>query len=105
MNSNETRLLATDCPWQGVFRGIRVLGGQRRHGHRRHLFASARPYLPEDQSALREYSDLIRQDFETYVTEVSGYFRCLDAERARVFSEAQDVTRDYQTLVETVSQD
>lgn len=65
----------------------------------------SRPYLPEDQSALREYADLIRQDFETYVTEISGYFRCLDAERARVFSEAQDVTRDYQTLVETVSQD
>ena len=65
----------------------------------------SRPYLPEGRSALREYADLIRQDFETYVTEVSAYFRCLDAERARVFSEAQDVTRDYQTFVETVSQD
>ena len=68
-------------------------------------FPPSRPYLPEDQSAIREYVDLIRQDFETYVTEVSDYFRCLDVERARAFSEAQEVTRDYQTLVETVPGD
>ena len=49
-----------------------------------------------------EYADLIRQDFETYLAQVQGYFRCLDAERSRAFGEAQEVSEEYGRFVETV---
>lgn len=66
--------------------------------------APVRPYLPEDQQSVREYADLLRQDFELYVLDVSQYFRCLDSERARAFEEAQEVTADYQRLMEVTGQ-
>jgi hypothetical protein len=44
---------------------------------------------------MRAYADLIRADFEVYVTDVQDYFRCLDAERARAFTEAREVSEDY----------
>lgn len=66
--------------------------------------APVRPYLPEEQQTVREYADLLRQDFELYVLDVSQYFRCLDQERARAFEEAQEVTIDYQRLMELTGQ-
>ena len=54
-----------------------------------------RPFLPADPEDARIYADLIRSDFEGYITAVQDYFRCLDAERARAFSEAQEVSQDY----------
>lgn len=54
-----------------------------------------RPWLPSDLNDVRAYADLIRADFEGYISAVQEYFRCLDAERARAFSEAQEVSQDY----------
>ena len=51
--------------------------------------------LPFDLDTSRAYADLIREDFEGYISAVQEYFRCLDAERARAFSEAQEVSQDY----------
>lgn len=44
---------------------------------------------------MRIYSDLIREDFESYIADVQGYFRCIDEERAETFSEAREVSEDY----------
>ena len=57
--------------------------------------APERPWLPSEAADIRAYADLIREDFESYIGEVQDYFRCLDAERARAFLEAQDVSQDY----------
>jgi hypothetical protein len=54
-----------------------------------------RPWLPSDATDVRAYADLIREDFESYIADVQDYFRCLDAERARAFLEAQEVSQDY----------
>jgi hypothetical protein len=54
-----------------------------------------RPYAPHDPATAREYADLIREDFETYLSDIQVYFRCLDLERARAFREAQEVTQEY----------
>ena len=54
-----------------------------------------RPFLPADPEDARAYADLIRSDFENYISAVQNYFRCLDAERARAFTEAQEVSQDY----------
>lgn len=58
-------------------------------------FAPARPFVPSDIQDVRRYADLLRKDFETYLTEVQEYFRCLDAERARAFAEAEEVAQEY----------
>lgn len=62
--------------------------------------APERPYLPEEPEVVREYADLLRADFETYIGNIQQYFHCLEAERQRAFLEAQEVTRDYGRLVE-----
>lgn len=54
-----------------------------------------RPFVPSDPEAVKEFRDLIRQDFEQYIRDVQFYFVCLDGERARVFEEAQEVSEDY----------
>lgn len=61
-----------------------------------------RPFLPASQEDMRAYADLIRQDFEAYIANVQGYFRCLDAERARAFAEAREVSEDYGRFVSAV---
>ncbi|MDK3075550.1 hypothetical protein QO034_20975 [Sedimentitalea sp. JM2-8] len=62
--------------------------------------APERPFLPERPEDIREYTDLLRSDFEGYIANIQEYFRCLDAERQRAFHEAQEVSRDYGRLVE-----
>jgi hypothetical protein len=62
--------------------------------------APDRPFLPNDRASVLEYSDLIRTDFETYINLAQDYFRCLDAERARAFVEAQEVSEDYRRFVD-----
>ena len=42
-----------------------------------------------------EYRDLIGRDFETYITAIQAYFRCLEDERARAFEEAREVSEEY----------
>lgn len=57
--------------------------------------APERPFLPQSREDMRFYADLLRRDFETYIIEVQVYFRCLDAERARAFDEAREVSEQY----------
>ena len=61
-----------------------------------------RPFLPQSQEDMRAYADLIRGDFESYFADVQEYFRCLDAERARAFLEAREVSEDYGRFVRIV---
>lgn len=65
----------------------------------------ARPYVPSDPRVVRDYADIIRQDFELYFQDIQTYFVCLDAERVRAFDEARDVTEAYQRLLEGVDAD
>ena len=58
-------------------------------------FAPPRPFLPSDSRAILDYEDIIRQDFENYISDIQSYFRCLDGERARAFEEAREVSEDY----------
>nr|WP_223814409.1 MULTISPECIES: hypothetical protein [Paracoccaceae] len=55
--------------------------------------------MPQSQDDMRTYADLIRGDFEAYIADVQDYFRCVDEERARVFSEARDVSEDYERFL------
>lgn len=57
--------------------------------------APTRPFVPGDSQAAKDYADIIRQDFEDYISNIQGYFRCLEAERARAFEEAREVSEDY----------
>ncbi|MFV1630805.1 hypothetical protein VWY41_01635 [Phaeobacter sp. JH20_18] len=66
--------------------------------------APSRPFVPSDPQAAREYEDLIRQDFEDYITNVQDYFRCMEGERARAFTEAQEVSQEYGRFVEMMAQ-
>ena len=59
-----------------------------------------RPFLPQSQEDMRAHADLLRSDFEGYIADIQDYFRCLDAERARAFQEAREVSEDYGRLVE-----
>ncbi len=61
-----------------------------------------RPFLPQSPEDVRSYAELIRADFESYITDVQEYFLCLDVERARAFAEAQEVSEDYGRFVKTV---
>ena len=75
---------------------IFVLSGQMASA----CIAPDRPFLPESPDDVREYADLLRADFEGYIADIQDYFRCLDAERARAFQEAREVSEDYGRLVE-----
>jgi len=61
-----------------------------------------RPFLPQSQDDMRTYAELIRADFETYITDVQDYFRCVDEERARAFAEASEVSEDYGRFLNAV---
>ncbi len=63
-----------------------------------------RPFLPADPEDARTYADLIRSDFEGYISAVQDYFHCLDAERARAFTEAQEVSQDYGRFIGMVAE-
>ena len=64
--------------------------------------APLRPFLPSDSQAARDYTDLIRADFEDYIQDIQSYFRCLDDERARAFEEAREVSEDYGRFLQLV---
>ena len=65
-------------------------------------FAPARPFLPSDSQAARDYADIIRGDFEGYIQDIQSYFRCLDSERARAFEEAREVSEEYGRFLQSV---
>jgi hypothetical protein len=67
-------------------------------------FPPERPYVPSDSNDVQEYRDLIGRDFETYITSIQGYFRCLEEERARAFEEAQEVSQEYGRFLQIVNQ-
>lgn len=58
-------------------------------------YAPARPFVPTDPQDVQEYRDLIGRDFETYISDIQAYFRCLEEERARAFEEAREVSEEY----------
>ena len=62
------------------------------------------PTVPYDPAAQREFADLIRHDFETYIEDVQEYFRCLDTERRRAFEEARKVSEEYGQFLQEMSQ-
>lgn len=64
--------------------------------------APSRPFVPNDPAAAKEYENLIRQDFENYISDVQDYFRCIEGERARAFTEAQEVSQEYGQFVQQV---
>lgn len=72
-----------------------VLAASPQHAMASPCIAPERPYLPQSRADMRLYADLLRADFETYIAEVQIYFRCLDAERARAFNEAREVSEAY----------
>lgn len=61
------------------------------------------PFVPGDPEAAREYSDIIRNDFELYIRDIEQYFRCLDNERARAFEEAREVSAAYGRFLEMIA--
>ena len=65
--------------------------------------APSRPFVPSDPAAAKEYEELIRQDFENYISDVQDYFRCTEGERARAFTEAQEVSQEYGRFVQQVA--
>jgi len=60
------------------------------------------PHLPSDARLMREFADLLRDEFEQYLSEVTLYFRCLDDERARAWREASEVTAQYGAFLEAL---
>ena len=64
--------------------------------------APPRPFVPSDSEAARDYADLIRGDFKTYIQDIQSYFRCLDGERARAFEEAREVSEEYGRFLQLV---
>lgn len=66
--------------------------------------APPRPFVPSDPQATREYSDIIRNDFELYVRDIQRYFRCLDEERGRAFEEAREVSEEFGRFLQAVGQ-
>ena len=64
--------------------------------------APNRPFVPADSQAARDYADILRRDFETYIHDIQAYFRCLELERARAFAEAREVSEDYGRFLQLV---
>lgn len=60
------------------------------------------PLLPSDARLMREFADLLRDEFEHYLSEVTLYFRCLDDERDRAWREASEVTAQYEAFLEAL---
>ncbi|TVR43286.1 MAG: hypothetical protein EA386_15965 [Rhodobacteraceae bacterium] len=61
-----------------------------------------RPLLPSDDRLMREFADLLRDEFEQYLSEVTEYFNCLDEERDRAWREAAEVTAQYGAFLEAL---
>ncbi|WP_134681456.1 hypothetical protein [Paracoccus ravus] len=48
--------------------------------------------MPEDDTSLAQYADLVAEDFERYFSASSEYFACMDATRHTEFERAQQVS-------------
>ncbi len=71
-------------------------------GHAEPCLPLIPPDLPSDAGLMREFEDLLRAEFEHYLSEVTLYFRCIDAERARAWREAAEVTAQYGAFLEAL---
>lgn len=71
-------------------------------GHTEPCLPLIPPDLPSDAGLMREFEDLLREEFEHYLSEVTLYFRCIDAERARAWREAAEVTAQYGAFLEAL---
>lgn len=71
-------------------------------GHAEPCLPLIPPDLPRDAGLMREFEDLLRAEFEHYLSEVTLYFRCIDAERARAWREAAEVTAQYGAFLEAL---
>lgn len=67
--------------------------------------APQRPFVPNNPAVVIEFADLIRQDFESYITDIQRHFRCLEDERVRAFKEARQVSQDYGAFVSSLGKD
>lgn len=67
-------------------------------------FPPTRPLLPSDRQAVREFANVLRNDFELYIRDVQSYFRCLEEERARAFEEAREVSQEYGRFLQIVDE-
>lgn len=72
--------------------------------HAETCLAPLRPLVPSDAATAKEFAELLRSDFEFYLSDIQDYFRCLDVERSRAFKEAQDVSQEYGQFLKTVRQ-
>lgn len=62
-----------------------------------------RPFVPRDPTVLKEFGEIIQDDFERYIQEIQRYFRCLDEERVRAFEEAHATSEQYGQVLEILS--
>lgn len=62
------------------------------------------PYLPETDSDLRAYADLIRVDFEDYFRAVSDFTTCLTEARSKAIMEAEEVGVQYRRFIQRADQ-
>ena len=67
-------------------------------------FAPPRPFAPTDPALGRDFRDLIVEDFENYLSDITLYFRCLDDERARAFAESAEVAQEYGRFIQSTSE-
>ena len=86
----------------GVSEAILLLFLSTGHASAESCLAPNRPYVPGDAEATRDYADFIRRDFELYIRDIQSYFRCLEAERARAFEEAREVSEEYGRFLKTI---
>jgi hypothetical protein len=63
-----------------------------------------RPFAPTDLALAREFRDLIVEDYENYLSDITPYFRCLDEERARAFAESAEVAQEYGRFIQSTSE-
>jgi len=60
------------------------------------------PELPSDAELVREFAELLREEFEQYLIEVTTCFQWIDAKRDRAWREAAEVTAQYGALLEAL---
>ena len=58
------------------------------------------PIVPQDSTLLKDYADLIEQEFQTYFDALTDFSICHDQLLARTIEEAREVSVDYHTFLE-----
>lgn len=51
------------------------------------------PYEPSQDEDFSAYADMVAMDYETYFSDLTAYFRCIDEEREAVLAQARDVSK------------